>query len=156
MLVQRYPLKQDQIAQIALLANGNFNKALKLVHNTKGDYLEHFKHWMRLCYTYNLTQLVAQAVSFQEMSRAGQRDFLGYSLHVLREALVLHFAQEKLTRASTVEQEFAKKLRQTLTHQQLKTWIFWLNQAYYYVERHINPKILYLDLSLKIARTFRP
>lgn len=156
MLVQRYPLNQDQIAQITLLADGDFNKALKLVHNTKGDYLEQFKHWMRLCYTHNLTQLVAQAASFQEMSKTGQRDFLGYSLHILRETLVIHFTQEKLVRVSIEEQEFAKKLRQTLTHQQLKMWVSWMNQAHHYIERHINPKILYLDLSLKIARTFRP
>ena len=155
MLVQQSTLNQEQLAQITLLADGNLNKALKLVENITGGYFDCFKRWMRLCYSRNLTQLVTQATSFQEMSKAGQKDFLAYSLHMLRETLVLHFAQERLTRVSREEQEFAKKLRQTLTHRQIKTWTNWLNQAYHYIERHVNPKILYLDLSLRIVRTFK-
>ena len=111
---------------------------------------------MRLCYAHNLTQLVAQADTFQEMSKADQKNFLAYALHMLRETLVLYFTQVGLTRATGAEQEFSKKLRQSLTHQQIKEWITWLNQAHYCLERHVNPRILYLHLSLRIARTFRP
>jgi len=154
-LLQRFTLNQEQLAQITLLADGNLNKALKLVDNVTGDYFDHFKSWMRLCYACNLTQLVAQATSFHEMSKAGQQDFLAYALHMLRETLVLHFTQESVTRVANAEREFTKKLRQTLTHWQIKTWIDWLNQASHHIARHINPKILYLDLSLRIVRTFR-
>lgn len=155
-LAQQHPLNQEQLAQIILLADGNLNKAFKLVENMTGDYFGYFKNWMRLCYTHNLTQLVAQADTFQEMSKADQKNFLAYSLHMLREVLVLYFAQVGLTRATGAEQEFGKKLRQALTHQQIKEWIAWLNQAHYCIERHVNPRILYLDLSLRIARTFKP
>lgn len=154
MIAQQYSLNQEQLAQITLLSDGNLNKALKLVENMTGDYFDYFKRWMRLCYAHDLTQLVAQADSFQEMSKAGQRNFLAYSLHMLREALVLYFAQARLTRTTAAEQEFTQKLRKTLTHQQIKEWITWLNRAYYHIERHVNPRILYLDLSLRIARTF--
>jgi DNA polymerase III subunit delta' len=154
MIAQQYSLNQEQLAQITLLSDGNLNKALKLVENMTGDYFDYFKRWMRLCYAHDLTQLVAQADSFQEMSKAGQRNFLAYSLHMLREALVLYFAQARLTRTTAAEQEFTRKLRKTLTHQQIKEWITWLNRAYYHIERHVNPRILYLDLSLRIARTF--
>ena len=155
-LAQQHPLNQEQLAQIILLADGNLNKAFKLVENRTGDYFGYFKNWMRLCYTHNLTQLVAQADTFQEMSKVDQKNFLAYSLHMLREVLVLYFTQVGLTRATGAEQEFSKKLRQALTHQQIKEWIAWLNQAHYCIERHVNPRILYLDLSLRIARTFRP
>jgi DNA polymerase III subunit delta' len=156
MLAQQYPLDQVQLAQITLLADGNLNKALKLVENVPKGYFEHFKNWMRLCYTRDLTQLVAQAGTFQEMSKASQRNFLAYSLHMLREVLVQSFALAGLTRATDEEQEFTEKLRQVLTHQKIKKWITWLSQAHYYIERHVNPRILYLDLSLKIGYTFRP
>jgi DNA polymerase-3 subunit delta' len=155
MLAQQHLLGQEQLAAITLLADGNLNKAFKLVEDIKGDYFDYFKNWMRLCYIHDFTQLVAQAEYFQEMPKAGQRNFLVYSLHMLREALVLYFVQTGLTRATNAEQSFTYKLRQTLTHQQIKTWITWLNQAYDCIERHVNPKILYLDLSLRIARTFR-
>ena len=155
MLIKQFSLNQEQLAQITLLADGNLNKALKLIEDTTGNYFDHFKRWIRSCYTRNLTQLVAQAELFQEMSKAAQKDFLTYSLHMLREAMVLHFTQKKLTRSSGAEQELTKKLRQTLTHQQLKAWVTWLNKASHYITRHINAKILYLDLSLRIAHTFR-
>ena len=155
MLTQQHTLDQEQLAQIILLADGNLNKALKLVEHRAGGYFRHFKDWMRRCYAHDLTPLVAQAAAFQELSKVDQRNFLAYSLHMLREALVLYFTQTALTRATAVEQVLTQKLRQTLTHQQLKAWITWLNQAYYYLERNVNPRMLYLDLSLKIARTFK-
>ena len=155
MLAQQHPLDQAHLAQIILLADGNLNKAFKLVENMTGDYFGHFKNWMRLCYTHNLTQLIAQADAFQEMSKADQKNFLAYSLHMLREVLVLYFTQVGLTRVTDVEQAFTKKLRQSLTHQQIKAWITWLNQAHNCIERHVNARILYLNLSLSIARTFK-
>jgi DNA polymerase-3 subunit delta' len=155
MLAQQHLLNQAQLAEITLLADGNLNKAFKLVENMTGSYFDYFKNWMRLCYIHDLTQLVAQAAYFQEMSKEGQRNFLAYSLHMVREALVLSFTQAGLTRATDAEQEFTHKLRKTLTHQQIKAWITWLNQAYDCIARHANPRILYLALSLRIAHTFR-
>ena len=154
MLAQEHVLDKEQLAQITLLADGNLNKARKLAESMPNDYFGHFRDWMRLCYSQDLTSLLGQADAFQEMSKLGQRNLLMYALHMLREALVLHFTQAALTRATEAEQVFTKKLRQTLTHLQIKEWIFWLNQAYYYIERNVNAKMLYLDLSLKIAHTF--
>jgi DNA polymerase-3 subunit delta' len=156
MLSQRYPLDRTQLAQVTLLADGNLNKAFKLVENATRGYFERFKSWMRLCYARDLTQLVAQSGTFQEMSKTNQRDFLAYALHMLREALLLSFTQTRLTRATDEEREFTKKLGQVLTHQKIKKWITWLSQAHQYIERHVNPRILYLDLSLKIGDTFKP
>ena len=157
MLSKTHPqqLNQAQLARVILLADGNLNKALKLVENSTEDDCNYFKSWMRLCYTHNLTQMVAQAEVFQEMSKTGQRNFLAYALHMLREAYVLYFTRNKITRATEEEEEFIQKLQQHLTHQQIKAWITWLNRAYYCIERHVNARILYLDLSLRIARTFR-
>ena len=155
MLRQQHTLEQEQLTQIILLADGNLNKALKLVENMEGGCFSHFKDWMRLCYAHDLTQLVAQAEAFQELTKVGQRNFFAYSLHLLREALVLYFTQTALTRVTQPEQVFTQKLRKTLPPTPLKAWITWLNQGCYYLERNANPKMLYLDLSLKLARSFK-
>ncbi len=155
MLVQQCSLDQQRLAQIVLMADGNFNKALKLAVDTPATHFDQFKIWMRLCYTPSFAQLLAQAEAFQQMPKEDQKHFLAYCLHMMREALVIKFGQPDLTRTAAAEQEFSHKLRQTLTDQQIKDYTTWLNQAYYYIERNANPKILYLDLSLKIAHTFR-
>lgn len=155
MLTQQQALAPTQLAQITLLADGNLNKALQLLAQTTGTYFDHFKAWMRLCYAHDWTQLVAQATAFQEMPKEGQKNFLAYALHMLRETLMASFAQAALARTTAIEQEFTQKLSKALTHQQIKTYATWLNQAHYYLERYVNAKMLYLDLSLKIARNFR-
>ncbi len=153
-LKQKYSLKQEQLAQIVLLADGNLSKAFKLVERVEESHFTYFKTWMRLCYTHDLTQLTRQAEIFQKLTQVDQRNFLVYTLHLLREALVTHFTQNALTRTTELERIFAQKLRQSSTHQQIKEWINWLNQACYCIERNVNPKMLYLDLSLKIVRAF--
>ena len=155
LLNQQHSLPQEQLAQVITLANGNLNKALKLTGDTQGDDFSQFKAWMRLCYTQDLTQLVAQAESFQQLQKEGQRNFLVYALHMLREALLVRFTQRKLSRVTAEEQEFTERLGQSLAYGQIKAYSAWLNQACYYIGRNANPKILFLDLSLKMAQAFQ-
>jgi len=155
LLTQQHALPQEKLAQIVTLANGNFNQALKLAGDSQGDEFGQFKAWMRLCYAKNWTQLVAQAERFQQWPKEGQRNFLVYALHILREALLMRFTHHKLSRVTAAEQAFAKKLGQSLAYEQVKVFNTWLNQACYHIERNANPKLLFLHLSLNIAQVFQ-
>lgn len=155
LLTQQYSLSQEQLTQVVTLANGNLNKALKLTGDMQGDDFGQFKSWMRLCYAQDLTQLIVQAERFQQLQKEGQKNLLVYTLHMLREALLMRFTQCKLSRITPEEQAFAKKLGKSLAYGQIKVFSTWLNQAFYYVERNANPKILFLDLSLKMAQAFQ-
>ncbi|MEL6606734.1 MAG: DNA polymerase III subunit delta [Bacteroidota bacterium] len=146
---------QEQLRQVTVLADGNLNRAFKLAKQMEGAYFSTFQTWMRLCYAHDFTQLLVQADNFQAWSKVEQRDFLAYALHLLREAVVLYFTETTLSRITAVEQVFTQKLRKTLTHRQLKTWIDRLNQSCYYLERNVNPRMLYLDLSLRLAYSFK-
>lgn len=155
MLLQQHNLPQAQLDQIVLLAAGNLNKALKLAAHTPQVYFEQFKNWMRWCYDHAWKPLLDQAVSFQEMGQNEQKNFLQYTLHMLRAAVVHYFTQEAPTRSTAEEHAFLQKFRKVLTHEQLQTWITWVNQTYRGIERHGNPKMLYIDLSIKIALAFK-
>ena len=155
MLKEQGTLDQEQVGQVTVLADGNLNKAFKLAKQMEGTYFSTFQTWMRLCYAHDFTQLLTQADDFQAWSKVEQRDFLAYALHLLRETVVLHFTQTTLTRVAAVEQAFTQKMRKTLTHRQLKAWIDRLNQSCHYLERNANPRMLYLDLSLRLARSFK-
>lgn len=154
MLQVKGKLDQEQLRQVTILADGNLNRAFKLMKQMEGTYFSTFQTWMRLCYAHDFTQLLAQADDFQTWSKVEQRDFLVYALHLLREAVVLYFTPTTLARVAVVEQMFTQKLRKTLTHHQLTAWINWLNQSCYYLERNVNPRMLYLDLSLRLAHSF--
>lgn len=154
LLAQQHDLAQEQIAQVVTLANGNVNKALKLAVDAQGDDLKQFATWMRACYAQDLGRLVVHAEAFQQLPREGQKNFLVYALHMLREVLIIHVGQTTLARTTKAEQAFNQKLAQTLTYQQLKCYATWLNQACNHLTRNANPKLLLLDLSLRIARAF--
>lgn len=153
-LLQQHPLAPAQLSQIVLLANGNLNKALQLAATTELPHFEQLKAWMRLCYTQNYTQLLSQAEAYQQQPKEAQKNFLLYALQLLREALVAPFADTGLARVTDSEQVFCQKLRSTLTSTHISQCTHWLNQAHYHLERNANPRILYLDLSLKVAHAF--
>lgn len=154
LLTQQHTLSQEQLTQVVTLADGNLNKALKLAVDAQGDDFKQFTTWMRVCYVQDLAQLVAQAEAFQQLSREEQKNFLVYALHMLREVLIIYFGRESLTRTTKTARVFNQKLGQALTYQQIKCYTTWLNQACNYLERNANPKLLLLDLSLRIARAF--
>ncbi len=154
LLLRQYDLSPEKIAPIISLADGNFHDAQKLLANSNQEIFEQFTAWMRLCYTQNLPQLIAQAERYQQLDKEAQKYFLAYALHMLRETLIIHLGQNQLSKATDVEQDFLVKFRKNLTDQQIKDFSVWLNQAYYYLERNVNTKILLLNLSLKIAQAF--
>ena len=154
LLTQQYTLATEQLTQIITLASGNMNKAYKLVFDAQDNYLGRFKTWMRACYAQDFTQLVNQAEIFQQLPREGQQHFLTYALHMLRTTLVASLKQDSLSRGTQEEQNFTTKLGKSLAYAQIKTFSTWLNQALYYLSRHANPKILFLDLSLNMASNF--
>ncbi|MEM7383146.1 MAG: DNA polymerase III subunit delta [Bacteroidota bacterium] len=154
LLTQQHTLAPEQVAQVVTLADGNVSKALKLALDTQGGDLKQFATWMRACYAQDLERLVAQAEVFQQLPRAGQKNFLVYALHMLREVLIIHVGQTTLARTTKAEQALNQKLGQTLTYPQLKCYATWLNQACNHLTRNANAKLLFLDLSLRISRAF--
>jgi DNA polymerase-3 subunit delta' len=154
LLNQQYGLSEEQLQQIVPLANGDINQAKELIENNQKDSLSQFTTWMRLCYNQNLAQLIIQADTFQQLDKEAQKDFLAYTLHLLRESLVVDLNQTQLSKAPHKEQMFVAKFKKTLTYDQIKCFTEWINQAYYYLERNVNTKILWLNLSLKVAQSF--
>ena len=152
---QQHPVSEDKLSQIVTLAHGNLHKALQLVDEITDNNFISFQGWMRLCYAHNFTKLISQADAFQKMTRIAQKNFLIYSLHMIRAALIINATQAKLTRLTEKEHSFIKKFSPTLTLEKIDKLAQWLNQAYYMIDRNANPKITHLALSLKIAKLFQ-
>ena len=154
MLAKQYRGNEHNFAQIVTLAQGNFNKALKLIDVTADDHFEKFQAWMRHCYTGNFSQLTLLAEAFQKMHREAQKNFIMYGLCMLREILIVFFAQKSLVSLTAVERAFVEKLSQTLTFEKVKNLVKWFDQAYDYITRNANAKMLHCTLSIKIVCLF--
>lgn len=150
-----HQLSSTEIAAAARLAAGNAHKAFQLLANNQRDLFEPFVNWLRVCYAHDFTKLLAEVEKFQAAQKEGQKYFLTYSLHMLRQIWITRLAIESLLQVQSSERQLIEKLGQTLDDEAITQIQQWINQAHYHIDRNLNAKILFLNLSLKIAQVFQ-
>ena len=109
---------------------------------------------MRACYSQNFQDINNQVEWFNTLSKIKKRTFLTYSLKLMREALVSSI-DESLSKISDEEMSFISNFRKTLKQKEFEEIIILLDENIRYLDRNANPKILFLDLSIKVANLFK-
>jgi DNA polymerase-3 subunit delta' len=148
----RFPERAEEAPAVARLAHGNFNEALSLMSSKINDHSVRFLEWMRKCYKGHAVELVKWTDSFAGLGRENQKHFLRYALHFLREFLVLKMTGAAQVRMDEEELKTAQNLTKVLGFEQVESIVALLDDAIYAVERNANPKILFLDCSVKLHK----
>jgi len=151
----RFPDQANQAAAVARLADGNFNEALSLLNAKINDHSVRFLEWMRKCYKGNAVELVKWTEGFAGLGRENQKHFLRYALHFLREYLLLKMTGKAQVRMDEKELKTAQNLTKVLGFEQVSSIAALLDDAIYAVERNANPKILFLDCSVKLHKILK-
>jgi len=147
-------ISEDEVDQAIYLSDGDINNAKKYLHVSTSEDLEKVKVWMRACYSQNFSEINSQVEWFNTLSKIKKRTFLTYSLKLMREALVSRI-DESLSRISESEMLFISKFRNTLNSNQFEAIIIYMDENIRFLDRNANPKILFLDLSIKISDLFK-
>ena len=147
-------LDVNRYKEIAFLAEGNLCKAFQLIEQGIEDHFERFSHWMRSCYSGDLIKVVARSEAFYKLPADAQKNFLTYALQLTRVTLLGKLDDSLLQIDLTTEATFSKKFGLNVTIDQLKEIIAQLTQAYYYLERNANAKMVYTHLSIQIVHIF--
>ena len=103
-LVARENLSESEALKIATQAEGNYNKAVHLLHQDSNDLIfeEWFITWIRAafkakgkccCYS-GISNLGSETIS--KSGRETQKQFLGYCLQFFRQALLLNYKSPEL------------------------------------------------------------
>jgi DNA polymerase III subunit delta' len=142
----------EKANQIARLADGDLNQAIKLIKEIKNDYHALFAEWMRLCYGKRVLDLIQKTDQFQQLGREGQKSFFQYGLSMFRDALMIKLDGEQLVRVRGEEFDFIKKFSGVLTTGSIEMIAQQLGDASAHIERNANPKIVFLDTSLLIIK----
>ncbi|MGD1841303.1 MAG: ATP-binding protein [Thermonemataceae bacterium] len=159
--VKQYLEKQEEIEeikamQIANLAEGNLRKAQHLLAEVQDDNHTLFRDWMRLCYGNDYTALVKQADDFaSKYTKEARRNLLQYGLSVCREALVWQYGGTDMVRLEGEGLTFIKGFAKVINEHNVTYLYGYLNDALLHLERNASPKIVFLDISLKIAQVIR-
>jgi len=155
-LIDHHDVEIEKARYISRIADGNFNLALSLIKLEHGDYLSHFKEWMRACWTSNIIEIQRITEVLLEQGKEYLKNFLDYSLQIMRASIIYGFGDKTSLRVGNDELNFidifSKHLNHSNTHKIVKSF----NDSVFYVERNANVKIMFLNLSLYIGPLINP
>lgn len=142
-------------ARIVQLANGNINLANRLVGQDEDNSTAFFTEWMRACFSHKYASLVTMAEEYHALDKLAQKNMIVYSINMMRETLLFSSGAESINRTRGEELEFVQKFSTVLDVNKIERSFQLLNDAGYHLERNGSAKMIFLDLSLKIAQTFK-
>ncbi len=162
-LKEDHNLAEEQAHQLTAMAEGNYRSALTLLKEGEKDNEEHLKNWLRYSYAGVVKQKTDMIQLYQwveDMAKSGreyQKGFLSYTLHFFRELLMLAMNPSARTKLVATEKEFAEQLLKgiSMDAEKLQTINQLINDAFYAVERNANAKIMFLNLSIKMAKVMK-
>jgi len=156
-LVKKYNLSEKQASDITQFSDGNFIAAKKLIEQSSSEeyFYGLFTKWMRMGFKGDVSGLISYSDEISKIGREKQKQFLNYSLHIFRESLIRNYADDSLNRVSSSENQFLEKFAPYIHGANCIDIISLFNDAIYHVERNANPKILFLDVSLKLTKLLR-
>ena len=154
LLVKLEHLDLPQAQKIARLADGNMAEACRLVKEGDEGQGDIFGAWMRSCWSMKYQELLDKANDFAGLSRVAQKATFQYFLAMLRDALIAGF-NEDLLRVKEEEKQFVFNFSNAVNPEKLEIMVREINTGIYHLERNANPKILFLDISLKIMQVLK-
>lgn len=154
-LSQNQAITSERAKQVAYLSEGNLNYALEIVNKTEDDQHAWFANWMRMCYVLDVLKLVPMADDFDTKGKEYQKAMLEYGLSIFREIFLYKNGGENLIRLEGEELIFVQKFSNVLKINNLEQITTLLSESHYHIERNGRAKIIFLDISLAIARLMR-
>jgi DNA polymerase-3 subunit delta' len=135
-------------------ANGNLSLALQTLREDENDSqnFELFTKLMRLCYGRKIIEINAWVDQVAGMGRERQKQLIDYSLRLLRENFMLHMDQESLNYMSGQEKTFALKFSPFIHEKNVFSLVEEFGLAGNHIEANGNPRIILMDLSIKVIR----
>jgi DNA polymerase-3 subunit delta' len=154
-LVAQRGLNPERARQIAFLSGGDFGAALSLADTPANDDAQLLLDWLRKCWRGHAVEMVRWTEEFARLGRENQKQFLQYGLHFLREMLSLISTGSTLLRLRPDELATAQNMAKVLDFDKIVQIAELLNDNVYYIERNANPKILFLDTSIRMHRIMK-
>ena len=135
------------------LANGSYLKALEIIETgleTKQN-LDMFKMIMRNAWQSNIKNMKAEAEKFAALGRERQKYFLVYSQNMIRENFLFRLNLPEINYLNAEEADFSVNFSPYVTEKNVEELMEELSLAEKHIESNVNPRMVFFDLSMKIA-----
>lgn len=159
-LITKMNVPEAEAAKIAHQANGNFNKAVDLVHQDSEDLVfeEWFVTWVRSAFRAKgnkaaIHDLLAWSEQIAKTGRETQKKFLAFCITIFRQAMLHNYtATDLVFFESHVKGFHLEKFAPFVHGNNILEITEELQKAMYHIERNGNSKIVLTDLSIKLTR----
>ncbi len=153
-------LPESDARKIAHQANGDYHKALQLVHHDGSDeqFENWFIQWIRTAFRAKgnkaaVNELISWSETIAGTGRETQKQFLAYCLDFFRQAMLLNYGASDLVFLEPQTAGFKLEKFAPFVHgANIMDISTELQDAIYHIERNGNAKIILTDLSIKLTR----
>lgn len=159
-LVSRENLEEKAAIKIAHQAQGNYNRALQLLHKDQKEFPfeEWFVQWVRAAFRAKgnaaaILDLTSWSEEIAGIGREAQKQFLHFCVEMFRQALLLNYQSPSLVYIEpTVDKFKLENFAPFVNGNNIEEIFKELSDAIYHIERNGNAKIILTDLSIKLTR----
>ncbi len=153
-----YQVSEVKARQVAQLAEGSLGAAIASKDQSADhDYFAFFRDWMRLCFNYNSkgAEILKQSEAFQKQGRENQKELLAYALILIRKVLLFGIDPQLMPHLPAEEQQFVAGFAKFVTLRNADSLTKELTDAHYHIERNANPRMVFVDSSLRLGGFLR-
>ena len=158
-LTDRFSIAPDKASDISRVSNGNITRAIELCENEDSSLanLERFKSLMRFAWKRDIVSIINWSEEISTTGREAQKNFISFSMRLLRENLMLSLYQLKNSLVSLTGEEatFSENFHPFINQNNIYPLTEEFNLVYSHIESNGNAKIIFLDLALKVTRLIR-
>lgn len=115
-----------------------------------------FRQWMRDCWAGKVLDLITFSTEMGRAGREKQKSFLIYGIRIIGWCSAWNFRRHTPAGADAEEVKFIQAFSPFINGSNIHIFNELFNEAIYHVERNAHAPTLFLDLSLKIVRQFKP
>jgi DNA polymerase-3 subunit delta' len=159
-LIATHKVEANLAKKIAHQCEGNYNKALHLLHKDDDDsvFEEWFINWVRAAFKAKgnasvIADLISWSTTIAKEGRETQKNFLQFCIQFFRQALLLNYKATDLVYLEPNFENFKLEKFAPFVHGNNISDIFKeLEDAMYHIERNGNSNIILTDLSIKLTR----
>lgn len=144
----------DLAASVAGRSDGDFLESLHLLGDPHESDLNRdlFIQLMRVCFKKDVRGMLDWTDAIATQTREGQKHFLKYALHMVRQSILKNYTQEMLTRVSAEEADFLKNFARFITNNNVLDFMQLFNESHYHLERNAHAKLLFTQLCFQVMR----
>jgi len=159
-LVTRENIDPRTAKKVAHQAQGNFNKAMHLLHEDGEElpFEEWFVLWVRAAFRAKgnaaaINDLIQWSEQIATLGRETQKKFLQFCIDMFRQALLLNYQTTSLVYMEPKVEKFKlENFAPFVNGNNINDIFKELSDAIYHIERNGNAKIILTDLSIKLTR----